>query len=74
MAFLHTKSQARLELPRSFWLSRTMAETETNRKKRLAEQLRANLRRRKTQDRALNEQAADQGMASELSSVTPETP
>jgi hypothetical protein len=29
-----------------------MAETETDRKKRLAEQLRANLRRRKAQERA----------------------
>ena len=74
MAFLHIKSQARLEPPRSFWLSRTMAQTETNRKKRLAEQLRANLRLRKTQDRELTKQAADPGETPGLSSANPETP
>jgi hypothetical protein len=35
-----------------------MTETVTDRKKRLAEQLRANLRRRKTQGRQLEEQAS----------------
>lgn len=74
MALLHTKSQARLEPRRSFWLSRTMAETETNRKRRLAEQLRANLRRRKTQDRELNQQATDPGETSELPPAAPDTP
>tara|TARA_B110001454_G_C12709046_1_gene429881 strand:+ start:727 stop:882 length:156 start_codon:yes stop_codon:yes gene_type:complete len=51
-----------------------MAQTETNRKKRLAEQLRANLRLRKTQDRELTKQAADPGETPGLSSANPETP
>lgn len=51
-----------------------MAETETNRKKRLAEQLRANLRRRKTQDRELNRQATDPGTSAELPPAAPDTP
>ncbi|MCH4151603.1 MAG: hypothetical protein LKF30_06605 [Sphingobium sp.] len=38
-----------------------MAETETDRKKRLAEQLRANLRRRKAQGREMEQQQGPAG-------------
>lgn len=56
MAPMRTKCQGRLECTASFWLSPYMAETETDRKKRLAEQLRANLRRRKSQGREMEQQ------------------
>ena len=59
MALMRRKCQARLEPRDAFWLSPYMAETETDRKKRLAEQLRSNLRRRKAQGRE-SEQRVDE--------------
>lgn len=51
MALLWPNCQGRLERRRPFCLSAFMGETEADRKKRLAEALRANLRRRKAQAR-----------------------